>query len=37
MHKHTNSNMMHVLFEDYPLEIGFLVILMNEKYNTHKD
>jgi hypothetical protein len=36
MHKPTNSNMMHVLLEDYPLEICFLVILMNEKYNTHK-
>jgi hypothetical protein len=27
---------MHVLLEDYPLEICFLVILMNDKYNTHK-
>jgi hypothetical protein len=36
-HKPTNSNLMHVLLEDYPLEICFLVILMNEKYNTHKD
>ena len=37
MHKPTNFNMMHVLLEDYPLEICFLVILMNEKSNTHKD
>jgi hypothetical protein len=37
MHKHTNSNVMHILLDDYPLEICFLVILMNEKYNTHKD
>jgi hypothetical protein len=36
MHKPTNFNMMHVLLGDYPLEICFLVILMNEKYNTHK-
>jgi hypothetical protein len=37
MHKHTNFNMMHVLLEGYPLEMGFLVILLNEKYNSYTD
>jgi hypothetical protein len=30
MQKHTNSNMMHVLLEDYPLRMGFLEILLNK-------
>jgi hypothetical protein len=37
MHKHTNFNMMHVLLEGYPLEMGFLVILLKEKYNSYTD